>query len=365
MEEIICNLHIHTHYSDGTGDYTRIADEALKSDVDVAIITDHNVWVKGLERYVEKEGRRVLLLTGEEVHNQDRMPQKSHTLVIGCEEEVSPFAYDPQTLIDKINEKHGLSFLAHPYEFALPLFHETDITWEDWGVQGFTGVELWNGFSEFKTVVHNLTQAIYHSFRPERIPHQPLPRMLEKWDELLAAGRRVVAVAGSDAHALDYHAGFIRKTIFPYRYHFSTINNHLLLSEPLTGDIDHDKALIFKALHTGSSFIGFDLPASSRGFSFSAENGESIVGAGEELYLNPGATLRIKLPRIAELRLIHNGQLLIENPATDHLVKTIDQPGAYRIEAYLDYLGSRRGWIFSNPIYIRTAPKPSLSGDDR
>jgi hypothetical protein len=28
------------------------------------------------------------------------------------------------------------------------------------------------------------------------------------------------------------------------------------------------------------------------------------------------------------------------------------EPGVYRVEAYLDYLGIRRGWIFSNPIYV-------------
>ena len=29
------------------------------------------------------------------------------------------------------------------------------------------------------------------------------------------------------------------------------------------------------------------------------------------------------------------------------------EPGVYRIEAYRRYLGRRRGWIFSNPIYVR------------
>ncbi len=29
------------------------------------------------------------------------------------------------------------------------------------------------------------------------------------------------------------------------------------------------------------------------------------------------------------------------------------EPGVYRVEAYIRYKGRRRGWIFSNPIYIR------------
>jgi hypothetical protein len=28
------------------------------------------------------------------------------------------------------------------------------------------------------------------------------------------------------------------------------------------------------------------------------------------------------------------------------------EPGIYRIEAYIHYLGRLRGWIFSNPIYV-------------
>ena len=77
MEDIKCNLHIHTIYSDGSGDYTQVASEALDAGVDVVIITDHNVLIKGMERYVSKNGKRVLVLTGEEVHDQNRIPQKN------------------------------------------------------------------------------------------------------------------------------------------------------------------------------------------------------------------------------------------------------------------------------------------------
>lgn len=361
MEEIICSLHIHSIYFDGTGDYTHIADEALKMNLDVVIVTDHNVLVKGMEGYVEKGGKRVLILTGEEVHNQDRMPQKDHMLVIGCNREVATYAYDPQKLINQVDKYHGLTFLAHPYEYPLQLFHETDITWESWGVEGFTGIELWNGFSEFKTVAQTLPQVLFYAFFPQRIPHQPLPQALAKWDELLSNNRRVVAVAGADAHALDYRVGFIRKTIFPYRYHFSTVNNHLLLPAPFSGKLSADREVVYQALRKGSSFIGFDLPASTRRFIFTAENSETKAGMGDELILDPGATLRIKLPRRADFRLIHNGKTINELENADQLVKTVDQPGAYRVEAYIEYLGKKRGWIYSNPIYVRKPGKLEYS----
>ncbi len=360
MPELICNLHIHSKYSDGSGDYTQILRSAANCGLDVVIVTDHNILVKNVERYQFTGDRKTLLLTGEEVHNQDRHPQKSHTLVIGCPHEMADFGSDPQTLINEVNAHKGMTFLAHPYEYDLPAVGEDDISWADWDVRGFTGLELWNGFSELKSVSRNLVSLLRHVLFPGLIPHGPLPQALAKWDELLTAGDKVVAVAGSDAHALDYHAGPIRKTIFPYTYHFSTINNHLLVNQELSGDIDADSRMVYQALASGASFIGFDQPASTRGFSFTAENDNEIVSLGETLLLERGATLRAQLPRQANLRVIHNGRVTLNLPRADRLVQTITDPGYYRIEAYINYKNARRGWIFSNPIYIDKKSKPGL-----
>ena len=29
------------------------------------------------------------------------------------------------------------------------------------------------------------------------------------------------------------------------------------------------------------------------------------------------------------------------------------EPGVYPVEAWKNYLGLKRGWVFSNPIYVR------------
>ncbi len=353
MNELVCNLHIHSVYSDGTGTYGQIADQAIQAHLDVIIITDHNIKVKGVEQYYHKNGRNLLLLTGEEVHDPTRMPQKNHMLVFGCEDEVAQFAPDPQELIDHVNHRSGAAFLAHPFENALPLFNETAISWENWGVKGFTGLELWNGFSEFKTVVKTFPQALYYSFFPEYIPHRPLPQTIAKWDELLLSGQKVFIVGGSDSHALHYRKGLIRKTIFPYRYHFSTINTHLLLPNPLTGSVSEDKKMVLKALLSGSGFIGNDLPFSTRGFTFTAENDNELISMGEELILDRGTTIRVNLPHPADLRLIHNGTAIEMMNNTDRMICTVTQPGYYRVEACLQYSGESRGWIYSNPLFLR------------
>jgi hypothetical protein len=359
MEELVCNLHIHSKYSDGTGDYQSITRAALKKNVDVIIMTDHNIRVKDVEGYHDSDGKRVLMLTGEEVHDQHREPQKNHTLVLGAAEEMASFAYDPQVLMDEVQKSGGFSFLAHPYEYDLQLFHEPDISWASWDVDNFTGIELWNGFSEFKTVARNLRQAFFYGFFPEYIAHGPLPVVLAKWDDLLTSGRKVAVVGGSDAHSLNFKAGFFRKTIFPYEFHFSAINNHLVVPSKLSGELEQDKRMIYHALGTGCSFIGYDLPASTKGFSFTIEDQARTYQMGETIEIFEGATLRVKLPQKSYIRVIHNGQLIHLEERADRLVLPVAEGGYYRVESTIHFLGKERGWIFSNPIYVTSAKKKS------
>ena len=81
-------------------------------------------------------------------------------------------------------------------------------------------------------------------------------------------GSKVVAVCGSDAHAMPMHMGFLRKKILPYAFHFSSINNHLLVSEPLSGDVKKDKNIVLNALRRGNNYIGNDFYIPTKGFRF-------------------------------------------------------------------------------------------------
>jgi hypothetical protein len=353
MEEISLNLHIHSLYSDGSGSHEEIARAACKAGLDVIITTDHNVLVDGKEGYYTFDGRRVLLLVGEEVHNQARFPQKNHLLVFGTNREMATYASNPQNLIKQVKQAGGSSFIAHPVDPALEIFGETDISWEDWSVTGFTGIELWNGFSEFKTVVNSLPSAIFYAFLPQFMAHNPLPQTLKKWDDLLSTGQHVSAVGGSDAHALHKSMGPIHKIIFPYDFHFSAINNHLLLPTPLRGDLAYDRGAILTALSKGSNFIGYDLPASTRGFRFSANNRHGNVTMGDEITVEEGVTMQVKLPQAADLHLLCNGEVIHEWKNTTNGALVTTQPGVYRVEVHTRFLGRCRGWIFSNPIYIR------------
>ncbi len=353
MHEIVINLHMHTRYSDGSGTHKDIAQAAIQNGLDAVIVTDHNVLVQGVEGYYRLNSTRVLLLVGQEVHDQDRDPQKNHLLVFNADRDLSTLADDPQALINGVAEANGLCFIAHPNDPAAPAFHETDISWEAWEVQGYTGIELWNGLSELKTVVPTKLHAAFHAFFPQFIGHQPIPETTQRWDELLSTDKRIVAIGGSDAHAMHMSMGLIHRVIFPYTFHFKTVNTHIFIPEPLAGEVAPDKKMIYEALANGHCFVGYDLPASTRGFTFRAKGREHSAIMGDEMPVKGGVTLQAHAPQKADLSLIKDGKVIGKWQNHQNLTYTVTEPGVYRVEAWKSYLGKKRGWIFSNPIYVR------------
>ncbi len=353
MNEITVNLHMHTRYSDGTGSHAEIAKAALRANLDAVIVTDHNVFVQGPEGYYKEGSKRVLVIIGEEIHDQDREPQKNHLLVVGADQELAQYADDPQTLINAVNKADGLSFIAHPFDPEQPAFNEKDIFWVDWQVHGYTGIEIWNNLSEFKGRINSKLLAAFYAYFPNFILQHPDPRSLQKWDEIISDGKRIVAVCGSDAHALHANMGIFKRIIFPYEVHFRNLNNHLLLPEALSGDPILDKRMILAAFRAGHSFVGYDLPSPTSGFRFTAQGRLDSVIMGDEIAAKSGVTLQAHLPALAEIHLLKDGEVIGEWKKQQVCTHITSEPGVYRIEAYRRYLGKKRGWIFSNPIYLR------------
>lgn len=366
MIELAGNMHIHTPYSDGEKWHEDVAHDAARAGLDFIIVTDHNVWVHGVEGYYEFEEGRVLLLTGEEVHDVRRQPQANHFLVYGAQKEMSPYAADPQRLIDATQQAGGCGFLAHPYERELSVFPDGGaLGWYDWYVEGYTGLEIWNYMSSFKNEVSRRLEelpfqngllsklsAARMAFHPERYISGPEPKVLEKWDELLATGQRVTAVGNSDAHGWEMSMGPIKRTIFPYEFLFRAVNTHVLVKDELTGDVEHDRALILHAIGKGNSWVGYDMPHPTKGFRFSGKGvNKGIVG--DEIRLGAGATLQALAPARANIRLIHEGEVVAQVENEENLTHMPVKPGAYRVECTIPYEGAERGWIYSNPIYLK------------
>ena len=347
--ELVGNLHVHTCYSDGASLHLDVARAAARAGLDFVVVTDHNVWVGGVEGYHED----VLLLVGEEIHDVRCRPQANHLLVYSGETELVPLAGDTQGLIDEVDRRGGLCYLAHPYERGSSIKAELDpIPWKDWHVEGYNGIELWNYMSEFKGLLSNRLTAVLYAYYPALGIRGPYRATRRRWDQLLAAGRRVTVIGGADAHARTYSVGALERRVFPYEYLFRCVNTHVLAELPFNGDLEHDKKLVYDGLRAGRTWVGYDLPASTSGFRFRARTGSTEALMGAELVRTAAVELEIETPQAADIRLIREGELVAR--ATGRKLKHITvSAGAYRVEAYLRYRLRRRGWIFSSPIYVR------------
>jgi len=352
MNEVILNAHIHTCYSDGTKTHKEIAEIAAVNDLDAILITDHNVFPRGMSGYYSFNNKKVLVIVGEEIHNINRQPQKSHLLAFRVEKSYSEYADDPQNLVDKIREDGGLTFIAHAYDPALPEFGDDDLSWEDWHVKGFTGMEIWNNLSEFKIRYRNKLQAYIYAIFPALMAYESPTQIREKWDQLIQQGTHLTAIGGSDAHTLPQKLGPFDIEVFPYRYHFRTINNHIMLDQPLSGEPQKDTQEILSAVERGNLFIANDQVFQSKGFRCWMENNEVRLDMGAEMSFGPGVTLHADLPARADCFVLKDGKRYEEFRNTKKVSCVIDGNGIYRLECYRNFLFKKRGWIFTNPFYL-------------
>lgn len=368
--EYFGNIHMHTTHSDGVGAFADVVNAARQARVDFIYVTDHNILVREQE-----EGYRdgLLTLVGQEVHDDERVPQRNHLLCLGVATDMTPHARQPQGLIDTVTRHRALSFLAHPFE-EVTYYTPQHWSWENWEVTGYTGVELWNYMSSFRGFTTSRPRALLMGYYPHWFTRGPLPVMLHKWD-VLTQERAVVAIGGTDVHGLTYNIGPFQRVFLPYLHCALALNTHILTEEPFLGAtsdadhraeaVQHDHALVLAALQAGHCWTGYDLVGSSKGFRFCAWQGpaEQSVDSHGRPHAIMGDTLaaprnghvthfHVNTPAAAEICLLHNGRV-IKRQQGRALDFASGEPGVYRVEVWRRRWGKPRGWIFSNPIYVR------------
>lgn len=346
MIEYIGATHMHSTFSDGTGEVPDIAKFADEVGLDFIILTDHNT-LRALQEGYEKWYGNTLLLVGCEINDKEN---KNHYLAFGIDE-----AFTTRTpakkYVAKVKELGGIGFLAHPHEKRKHKDHPA-YPWTEWDTEDFTGIEIWNHMSEW---VENLTEENkYRSFlHPLRTINAPPKETLKVWDELNQT-RKVIGIGGIDAHAHKYNlVGFLEVEIFPYKVLFKSIRTHILLDKAIVKgktakDLETAKWQIYNALKDGRCFIANDYVAESKGFRFYAEVNGKKFQMGETVPDLKNVKLKVFLPGIdAEIKLLRNGRLVGTNNGIDAEF-IINKKGAYRIEVYFE----NRAWIFSNHIRV-------------
>jgi len=347
MIEYVGVAHVHSLFSDGTGEIPEIANYADESELDFLLITDHNT-LRGLKEGFEKWYGNTLCLVGCEINDKEN---KNHYLAFGINEAYST-RLSAKEYVKKVKEAGGIGFLAHPHEKRAHMEEHPPYPWVDWSITDYNGIEIWNHMSEW---MENLTeQNKYNSFlHPLRSIEAPPYETLKLWDELNLK-RKVVGIGGVDAHAHKQNLfGFFEVEIFPYKVLFKSIHNHILLNEELSkGNAKHkiakSKAAIYEALAYGRSFVANDYHANSKGFQFYAKSGKKKYQMGDTIEHSDNVTLHVNVPMPnSEIKIINNGSKVAQFDSEKAEYK-VNKPGVYRVE--VNYF--KKAWIYSNHIRI-------------
>lgn len=340
-------IHIHTKLSDGTGDINSISRAAKKAGLDFIIITDHN-------HYDTDEG----ILNGVYVIKaQEISPQKcNHYLAFDLDETILP-EDNPEIYVNKVREKGGFGFAAHPDEgnyidYNGDIFSRKNsnhcIPWTDKRIKP-DGVEIWNWFSIWADNLNDrslLTLAYGYLFK-HNIVTPPSRATLEWWDKLNSESNKIVpAIGGVDAHALKIYKYIIPLTVFPYLTSFKTITNYIYLNQELNTDFTKAKEQIINAIKNGNNIIA-NRHISKNIPEIFVTNSNGKYFTGEYINLDDKCTLHFVSNEPMEICLIYNGNV-IKNGITNNYVYRINRCGKYRVE--VSHKGKR--FLYTNPFNI-------------
>jgi hypothetical protein len=326
-----------------------IAAAAHASGLDLVLLTDHDT-LAAREHGEEGWHDGVLVLVGEEVSPR----RENHYLAFGLDRPIDHTGLAPQEIVDRVVEAGGFGFLSHPFSKGSERFKRggEGMPWRDLECSGYTGLELWSFVTDSAERVNGFRELAHFIAAPGRFIDHPPRRNLERWDELCRT-RRCVALGGVDAHQVGIRVrGRVPIRLMAYKRSFRHIRTHVLSTTPLIGDLDHDRAAVFEALRAGRAYIGIDSVAPTAGFGFWAEGSDGRrAEMGEEAGVAEWV-LSVRAPRPARLVLLRDGAVVAQARG-DELEHWTDEPGVYRVEAYLDARGRERTWVLSNPVYLR------------
>ena len=344
---------IHVHSSLGghsTGNFAELIAAAKANQLDFVIMTEHpqaNFDTAAMTLNGIHAG--VLFLNGNEVAtaNGDRL-----LLIPGSADAASAATKTTLEIIGTQKATGGLAFAAYPADS------------QSWQTTSVDGVEVYNLFTntrEINPVVIFFDGLWSYGAYPELMFANFFARPaenLKRWDDAISAGnRKLVAIAGNDAHSniglsVDDAAGkqWLGLKLDPYERSFRTVRMHLLIKK----DQGLSRESLLEAIALGHCYLSFDLFGDAKGFLF-AVNGTQQKILGDDIELADGLSLKASAPLNSRFTLFRDGVVIDQKsgPTADF---PITSPGVYRVEAYLDSLPAPvkgQPWIISNPIYVR------------
>jgi len=342
-------IHFHSDYSfDGRRSLPSIIRAARDNHLDFLMLTDHST-LQARNDGLEGWHGRVLLIVGQEIS-----PRFNHLLAFDADK---PFPIDrndektdPQSYIHAVLQAGGICFIAHPDHEGTDLFHVKHYPWQNWDVDGYTGIGIWDFMTDWQNSLDGYFRAFLSYLFPGFFLSGPSRATLERWD-CLNQTRHVVGIAESDNHDTLKRFMGMPFPVFPFRKAFRFLRTHILTRRPFSGDGTQDKHLLIDALKRGNVYVALESFRPSKGFTLTVKEKEREATMGDIFLLDQNARLSVMVPATSCIRVVKDGSLFHEEIGQSASC-SICQPGVYRIEVSVRCYGKYRPWIFSNPVYV-------------
>ena len=345
-------IHVHTKRSDGSGTPEQVAAAAARAGLQFIVLTDHGDGMRAPLRPAYHSG--VLVVDCLEVSGDD-----GHVVVLGLPKTPYPLGGEVRDIVEDVGRMGAMAVAAHP---GSP---KPSLRWTEW-TSPFGGLEWLNGDSESRDEGWSIARTLLtYPFSGARSLARMLDRpeeVLRRWDELTAR-RRVVGLAGTDAHArLDMRGndsgGRLAMLPIPgYEQMFKAFS----ITAPgitLTRDADKDAAALLDAIRAGRVYTTIDALATPAAVTVTAVRGGAAWTMGDFV---PPADGQIELrvesnaPSNSTIVLMKNGQPA-ETATGRALRQSVPASSAvYRVEIHVPGAPGAPPipWVVTNPIYVR------------
>jgi hypothetical protein len=344
-------FHVHTRSSDGSGTVDEIAAAAARAGLKFIIITDHGDGTADPSppRYLSG----VLCIDAVEISTD-----QGHYLAIGLPRSPYPLGGEPRDVVEDVRRLGGFGIVAHPDS------QKPSLQWREW-TAAFDGIEWLNADSEWRdeSRARLLHALITYPFRPVEtigsLFNRPETTML-RWDALVER-RRVVGVAGTDAHARlglqdDGTAGlrlggYIRMP--SYEVSLRAFAVRVALPKPWSGNASADAADLLAAIRAGHLFTAIDALASPATLEFAARNEGGSADQGDLIEPHGPLTITARVNASTDGRIVlrRSGTVVAEHSVPELTFAAGEGAGVFRAEVYVAR-NSAVPWIVSNPIYV-------------
>jgi PHP domain len=368
-------LHVHTNRSDGRGTPDDIAAAAARAGLKFIVFTDHGDGTRTPDPPAYRSG--VLCLDAVEISTTG-----GHYLALDMPAAPYPLGGEGRDVVEDVKRLGGFGVAAHPNS------PKPALSWRQWDAP-FDGIEWLNPDTSWRIKLRQpgwrvgrdvITTLAAYPFRSAETMARLLGHTglgVDRW-ESFAHKRRVVLLAGADAHANlqltnDPGDSGFALPIPGYETSFRMMSVHIRPDRPLTGDATRDATTVMQAIRRGHLYLAIDGYATPPAFQFTATNARGSAGEGGALESGGNVTLRVRsnAPSSFLTVLWRDGERIADARDEADIARTVPEgPAIYRAEITTGTDQGSIPWIISNPIYVgvtfpAAAPAPSAPTESR